>query len=50
MKDLISILRDPDIPEGSTIRLTGSGFTHVQRVLEQKKGVLINNIIKVKNK
>ena len=50
LKDLISILRDPDIPEGSKIRLTGSGFTHVQRVLEQKKGVLINNIIKVKNK
>ncbi|HAK5292016.1 TPA: integrase [Salmonella enterica] len=50
LKDLISILKDPDIPEGSKIRLTGLGFTHVQRVLEQKEGVLINNIIKVKNK
>ncbi|ARA75343.1 hypothetical protein B5S52_05360 [Pectobacterium brasiliense] len=46
LKEWIAIFKDPDIPDGAKIRFNGSGFTHIQRVLNQKNENLINNIIK----
>ncbi|MBN3142373.1 hypothetical protein H4F51_21005 [Pectobacterium brasiliense] len=46
LKEWIAIFKDPDIPDGAKIRFNGSGFTHIQRVLNQKNENIIVIILK----
>ena len=36
LNDLIQILRDPNIPDGSPIEISGSDFSHERSILESK--------------